>query len=111
MDNMKNCASCSREKEMSPICPREREMQHTRPREREMHHDVCPRENERCPAYPGDNCSNYDCNRWEIGMGYVPLQKMGEVYEPAQALRTGTLFPELEKPFMARPMARRGARR
>ena len=79
---------------------RDREMQQAYPQERDVHH-VCQ----------GENCSNYDCARWEIGMAYVPWQKMREVYEPAQALRAGTLFPELEKPFMAHPMARRGARR
>ena len=61
--------------------------------------------------FPRDNCSSQDCDNWAIGMGYVPWQKMTNVYEPAQALRTGTLFPELEKPFMAHPMARKGARR
>ena len=43
-----------------------------------------------------------------IAMAYVPWQHMRELYEPAQALRAGTLFPELDKPFYGR---RKGARR
>ena len=57
------------------------------------------------------NCSTMDCECWAIGMGYVPWQNLENVYEPAQALRAGTLFPELEKPFMAHPNARKGARK
>lgn len=36
-----------------------------------------------------------------IGMAYVPYQEIGEVYEPDTAFRNGTLFPELDYPFMA----------
>lgn len=54
-------------------------------------------------------CSQDNCNNWPIGMAYVPWQKMNQVYEPAQALRSGTLFPELEKPFYG--CMRRGNRR
>lgn len=32
-------------------------------------------------------------------MAYVPKQELKAVYEPEQALRCGTLFPELYKPF------------
>ena len=44
-------------------------------------------------------CEHDSCNTWQVGMGYVPWQHLDKVYEPAQALRAGTLFPELEKPF------------
>ena len=64
----------------------------------------CSRDNNSC-----DDCSQGNCNRWAIGMAYVPWQNMEEVYEPAQALRAGTLFPELEKPFYG--SMRKGARR
>lgn len=47
---------------------------------------------------------------WVIAMGYVPWQNLENVNEPAKALRTGTLFPELEKPFLAHPTARKGGR-
>ena len=35
-----------------------------------------------------------------IGMAYVPFQVIDEVYEPETALKNGTLFPELNYPFM-----------
>ncbi|MBE6770178.1 MAG: spore coat associated protein CotJA [Ruminococcaceae bacterium] len=34
-------------------------------------------------------------------MAYVPLQFLKEEYEPTVAFKNGTLFPELNKPFMA----------
>lgn len=36
-----------------------------------------------------------------VAMAYVPWQQLEEVYEPEVALRHGTIFPELYKPFMA----------
>ena len=35
-----------------------------------------------------------------IAMAYVPFQQMLEIYETEDALAAGTLFPELNKPFM-----------
>lgn len=35
-----------------------------------------------------------------LAMAYVPFQKFGNVFEPEVAFRTGTLFPELDKPFL-----------
>lgn len=32
-------------------------------------------------------------------MAYIPFQQMGETYDEETALRCGTLFPELNKPF------------
>lgn len=38
-----------------------------------------------------------------VGMAYVPWQKMHNVYENLdEAFHTGTLFPELNKPFEGR---------
>ena len=63
-----------------------------------------------------DNCGNNtaanSCNdyRWKrdelrgmpLAMAYVPWQELGCTYEPMQALRAGTIFPELDKPFYGR---------
>jgi len=42
--------------------------------------------------------------KWEsapLAMVYIPWQYMNEVFENlCDALQAGTLFPELEKPFM-----------
>ena len=36
-----------------------------------------------------------------LAIAYVPLQKLGAVYEDEVALQVGTLFPDLDKPFLA----------
>lgn len=35
-----------------------------------------------------------------LAMAYVPMQKWGEQYAPAVALERGTIFPELDLPFI-----------
>ena len=35
-------------------------------------------------------------------IGYVRWQLLDTVYEPDEALKQGTLFPELDKPFYGR---------
>jgi hypothetical protein len=35
-----------------------------------------------------------------LAMAYVPMQKIHYVYDPDNALMQGTLFPELDKPFL-----------
>ena len=37
-----------------------------------------------------------------LGIAYVRWQELEEVYEPLEALKNGTLFPELNKPFYGR---------
>lgn len=39
-------------------------------------------------------------DRFPVGMCYVPWQYMDIVYEPDDALQIGTIFPELDKPFL-----------
>lgn len=41
-----------------------------------------------------------------VGMAYVPWQYFENVYEPDRALQIGTIFPELNKPFLGRKGAR-----
>lgn len=35
-----------------------------------------------------------------VGMAYVPYQKWKNVYEPSVALSRGTVFEDLDKPFL-----------
>lgn len=35
-----------------------------------------------------------------VAMAYIPFQQFGAVYEPEMGLRSGTIFPELNKPFL-----------
>ncbi|MBW7572524.1 spore coat associated protein CotJA [Caproiciproducens faecalis] len=37
-----------------------------------------------------------------VAMAYVPFQQFGTVYEPEMGLRSGTIFPELDKPFLGK---------
>ena len=37
---------------------------------------------------------------WELARAYVPFQIMNQVYNQAEALRKGTLFPELYRPYV-----------
>ena len=39
-------------------------------------------------------------DNFALAMAYVPMQHFKTVYEPDEALQTGTIFPELNKPFM-----------
>lgn len=34
-----------------------------------------------------------------LGMAYVPWQTFSNIYEPCMALKKGTIFIELDKPF------------
>lgn len=40
-------------------------------------------------------------NEDTLAIASVPMQKWGGVYEDSEALKTGTIFPELNKPFYA----------
>ncbi len=43
-----------------------------------------------------------------VAMAYVPWQQLKDVYEPEVALCRGTLFAELDKPFLAGGDCRHG---
>lgn len=50
-------------------------------------------------------CEHYDrssSQEFVIAMAYVPWQYFEHVYEPDRALQVGTIFPELNKPFLGR---------
>ncbi len=37
-----------------------------------------------------------------LAMAYVPMQEYGLMYDQADALEAGTLFPDLDKPFLGK---------
>lgn len=42
-------------------------------------------------------------DRYPVGMAYVPWQHLSGIYENLEeAFRIGTIFPELNKPFIGR---------
>ena len=38
--------------------------------------------------------------QFPIAMAYVPWQRFGQTYDLCKALHVGTIFPELDKPFL-----------
>lgn len=47
------------------------------------------------------------CDDYPIGMGYVPWQEFKDLHDPERGLHAGTIFIELEKPFIGRRSYRR----
>ena len=43
-----------------------------------------------------------------LAMAYVPMQKWGELYTPSVALDRGTMFPELDLPFIGEEAVKYG---
>ena len=48
-------------------------------------------------------CPSNEClEKLPLAMCYVPMQKWGTVYDPDVALERGTLFPDLDFPFLGK---------
>lgn len=48
----------------------------------------------------GCGCGHGESSNWQtIAIATVPCQKWSEPYDLAKALKEGTIFPELNKPF------------
>lgn len=59
----------------------------------------------RCGRMPYASRSRRPKEAWmqedyALAMAYVPMQHFKSVYELDEGLRAGTIFPELNKPFM-----------
>lgn len=56
---------------------------------------------ERCNTY--DDCKPTSAlpERVAVAMAYVPYQECNDVYPCEKALKMGTVFPVLDKPFLA----------
>lgn len=46
--------------------------------------------------------SNECIEHMPVGMAYVPWQHWTEIYDIEKGFRAGTIFPELNKPYMGR---------
>lgn len=57
--------------------------------------------NENSTANIFADCSAFGRTSFPYAMAYVPMQQLGAVYSEAASLDRGTLFPELDKPFLA----------
>ena len=47
----------------------------------------------------GERYDMSSCQDFALAMAYVPWQKWQNIYEPCRALKNGTIFEELNKPF------------
>lgn len=54
---------------------------------------------------PGGCQNSVECTCF-MAMATVPWQQFTDAYEPAQAFQIGTIFPELDKPFLGRSVRR-----
>lgn len=58
-----------------------------------------------CPFCPKNNTMSAFPAETPVGMAYVPYQKWKNVYDPSVALDRGTVFEDLDKPFLGeRPL-------
>lgn len=46
------------------------------------------------------NCSIFTNQPISLAMAYVPYQQWGRTYDPAVGFTRGTIFPDLDKPFL-----------
>lgn len=67
-------------------------------------------------SYASYGCNGRECSQntdrtlaenMALAMAYVPWQEWKQVYEPCQALEAGTIFPELNLPFLGRSVWKR----
>ncbi len=51
-----------------------------------------------------EDCHMHRNGEWPIGMTYVPMQKWKNIYQPDEGFHKGTIFAELDLPFLGRRM-------
>ena len=47
-----------------------------------------------------EDCTIFTAQPISFGMAYIPYQSWCKLYEPAVGFERGTIFPELDKPFL-----------
>lgn len=53
-----------------------------------------------CASHPVRAREAWTTENFALAMAYVPMQHFKNVYELDEALQVGTIFPELNKPFL-----------
>ncbi len=66
----------------------------------------CNMQNQMTPSCSMNQGNDIDRD-FVVAMAYVPWQKFGPLYEAEKGLMAGTIFPELDKPFLGRRAFRR----
>lgn len=49
-----------------------------------------------------NSCREDTLSQFPVGMGYVPWQTWQDIYELDKSFHAGTIFQELDKPFLGR---------
>ena len=49
---------------------------------------------------PMKDCDIFTTQPISLAMAYVPYQQWGKVYDSALGFQRGTIFPDLDKPFL-----------
>lgn len=49
---------------------------------------------------PDQTCMDSCFENWPLAMAYVPMQPWEKIYDPAEGLQAGTIFPSLDLPFL-----------
>lgn len=72
--------------------------------------ETCYRQSKGPMRYPNDcayektimrpGCYTKNMEEFPVAMAYVPWQYWNEQYELNKALQVGTIFPDLDKPFL-----------
>lgn len=52
------------------------------------------------PQQPVRQKDEWHMENYALAMAYVPMQRLKNIYEPDEGLQYGTIFPELNKPFL-----------
>ncbi len=56
-------------------------------------------------SFMQDRCDGIDS--FPIGMAYVPWQYWEDIYEADKGLQQGTIFMQLDKPYLGRKVVRK----
>lgn len=70
-----------------------------------MRRSQCPRQSMPVPArneHESECCMYDSLNNLPIAMAYVPWQEFKDLYPAEKALCRGTIFEELDKPFLGK---------
>ncbi len=71
-------------------------------------HNVACGDRKHCDYCPINKCDFSCVDDFPLAMAYIPMQKFENLYGLDEALCAGTLFKELDKPFLGRKAERKG---
>lgn len=93
--NTGNSCGCAVQRPMQPDMPRQQMPAQSR-------NSASPAERPSCSLrQPNCETTQRDClSDMSVAMAYVPMQRWNQVYDMSRGLTRGTIFPELDLPFV-----------